>query len=108
MCSEAHTHIERQASAHTHSHVHTCTGGLARLLAHTCTLEDPAEAWRGVGDMERSLHSLQWRASDLQLLGKLSALQVGKYLAMSIVVTRELKELAPKKSSGRKWRLSGE
>lgn len=36
------------------------------------------------------------------------AVELGKYLAVSIVVTLYLKELAPKvPCSGRKWRLSG-
>lgn len=72
---------------HAHPHAHTCTRGLAPLLAHTFTLEDLAEAWRGVGDMEGSLHSLQSRANDRQLLGEPRASQVGKYLAVSTVVT---------------------
>lgn len=107
-----------QAIAHTHpsgarasscSYLHTVpqhTLGLAPLLAHTFTLENLLEAWRGIGDMECSVHSLQEAARDPQLLDKLGALQVGKHLAVSIV-TLYLKELAPKKSSGRRGGFQG-
>ena len=68
---------------------------LALLLVHTSALEDLGEAWRGAGHLECRCHSLT---------------QVGKHLAVSIIVTLDLKGLtvALKKSSGRKGRLPGE
>lgn len=67
MGSGAPTHTERPADAHRPSRectlVLTPTKAAAPLLppllGHTFTPEDLAEAWRGVGGMERSLHRLQ-------------------------------------------------
>lgn len=71
MGSGAHTHTERPAEAHRPSractlaraswcsHLNTPPHLCSSLCLATPSPQDLAEAWRGVGGMEHSLHRLQ-------------------------------------------------
>lgn len=109
MCSEAHTHAERQGGAHRHSgvhrrpHAHTCTPCHSAHLCSPLCLFTPLrwKTWLKPGE-ERDTWKTGATACRRQPVTR-------KHLAVSIIVTLDLKGLtvALKKSSGGKGRLWG-